>query len=224
MKILLIAGHGAGDPGAVGNGCKEADLTRELAKLIQDKLKNYATVDIADTNINWYSHICEKGAGFNFKGYDYVLELHFNAIKPDAGDGKTKGVEIYVTKQEKGTTVEENIIKRIASIGFTNRGVQRKNWGVITYIKNQGVSSALLEVCFIDDADDMALYKNTKQGVAISVVNGIVEGFGLKAIEKAPSDIDIIKSKIGLEQQTIEYLQAYKYGAELIRKIANAVK
>ena len=27
---LLIAGHGQGDPGAVGNGYKEADLTREF--------------------------------------------------------------------------------------------------------------------------------------------------------------------------------------------------
>ena len=30
MKILLIAGHGAGDPGASGCGYKEANLTREL--------------------------------------------------------------------------------------------------------------------------------------------------------------------------------------------------
>lgn len=38
MKILLISGHGAGDCGAIGNGYKEADLTRELVKLIDNEL------------------------------------------------------------------------------------------------------------------------------------------------------------------------------------------
>ena len=38
MKILLIPGHGDGDPGAIGNGFNEADLTRELLKLIKSKL------------------------------------------------------------------------------------------------------------------------------------------------------------------------------------------
>ena len=38
MKILLISGHGAGDPGATGtyNGVKykEADLTREVVSTL----------------------------------------------------------------------------------------------------------------------------------------------------------------------------------------------
>ena len=46
MKILLIAGHGAGDPGASGCGYKEANLTRELVNLIAPKLRKYATVDV----------------------------------------------------------------------------------------------------------------------------------------------------------------------------------
>lgn len=41
MNILLIAGHGDGDSGAVGNGYKECDLTREFASLICSKLKKY---------------------------------------------------------------------------------------------------------------------------------------------------------------------------------------
>ena len=46
MKILLIAGHGAGDPGASGCGYKEANLTRELVNLIAPKLRKYANVDV----------------------------------------------------------------------------------------------------------------------------------------------------------------------------------
>lgn len=50
MNILLIAGHGDGDSGAVGNGYKECDLTREFASLIYSKLKEMCHVDLADTS------------------------------------------------------------------------------------------------------------------------------------------------------------------------------
>ena len=55
MKILLIAGHGNGDPGACACGLKEADLTREVAAALLPKLKTYADVDLFDTSKNMYA-------------------------------------------------------------------------------------------------------------------------------------------------------------------------
>lgn len=217
MKILLIAGHGQGDSGAVANGYKEAELTREFVKLLKPQLDKYTNVTIADTTKNWYKN------SMDFSPYDYVLEIHFNAVKAEAqADGQTKGTEIYITTSEKTYGVETEIVKGISSIGFKNRGVKRKNWAVISRAKSQSVSSALLEVCFIDDIDDMKLYQVNKNEVIRAVANGIVRGFSLYQLQD--DNISIIKEKIGLEDQTIEYLQAYKYGKELIEKIANAVK
>ena len=182
MKILLIPGHGNGDPGAVGNGYKEADLTREVVSLVKPYLSRFegVTVDIADPSKNWYDYICKKGNTFNFRSYDYVLEVHFNAGVGDTnGNGKTTGTEIFVTTTEKGVTVEENILSNIVSLGFKNRGVKRKNWALINHIKKQGVSAALLEVCFIDDKDDMKLYATHVDDVATAIANGISTGFGL---------------------------------------------
>lgn len=182
MKILLIAGHGNGDPGAVGNGYKESDLTREVALLSKVSLSRFegVTVDVADTSKNWYDYICKKGNTYNFKPYDYVLEIHFNAgVGDTSGNGKTTGTEIYVTTSENGVSVEENILSNIVSLGFKNRGVKRKNWALINHIKKQGVSAALLEVCFIDDKDDMKLYTVHVDDVAAAIANGISTGFGL---------------------------------------------
>ena len=185
MNILLIAGHGDGDPGAVGNGYKEADLTREVVALVKSRLAKYASVDIADTAKNWYNHIVKKGNEFNFRSYNYALEVHFNAGASDSsGNGKTTGTEIFVTTSEKGVAVEEKIVGGINSLGFRNRGVKYKNWGLIDHIKRQGVSSALLEVCFIDDKDDMKLYSEKKNQIADAIVKGIVDGFGLVAEEE----------------------------------------
>lgn len=180
-KILLIAGHGNGDSGAVGCGFKEADLTREMVRLISNKLLPCATVDIADTSKNWFDYVCKKGGSLITKGYDYALEIHFNACVNDTkGNGITTGTEIYVTTSEKGTSVEQAIVDNIAVLGLKNRGVKRYNWGLINYIKKQGVSSALLETCFIDDADDMKIYTAKKDKIAEAVAKGIIDGFKLK--------------------------------------------
>lgn len=232
MKILLIAGHGAGDPGAVatikGKKYREADETRALVSYIVPALKEYGVdVTVYDTGRNAYSDY-KSGALASiaqFSKYDYVLEIHFNAFKYDKGDGEKKGVECYVTTSEKGVLVEETICKNIASIGFTNRGVKRNNWAVITKAKASGPSSALLEVCFIDDADDMAVYTKSRQKIAKAVADGIAVGYGLK---KKESEIDIakktIKAKAGLSDSTIDYLAAYKYGSDLLKKLAAAMK
>lgn len=179
MKILLIAGHGNGDVGATGNGYEEADLTREFSKLLKAELDEYAEVDIADTSKNWFEYL--KTHYFSFKPYDYVLEIHFNAcVKDFKGDGKTTGTEIYITTGEKSRGVETNILNNLSKLGLKNRSVKRKNLSVIHKIRSQGVSSALLELCFIDDLDDMKVYQANKDKIAKGVAKGIIDGFGLE--------------------------------------------
>jgi len=184
MQVLLIAGHGNGDPGAVGNGYREDNLTRQMATLIRQELSKYCAVTIADTSQNWYRKIIKFGEYFNFKPYDYVFEIHLNSSYGTNADGVTTGTEIYVTREEKNVFVEENIVRNVAKLGFKNRGVKRKNYDLINYIKKQGVSSALWEVCFISDADDMKLYTAKKRAIAQAVADGIVEGFALHRREE----------------------------------------
>lgn len=181
MKILLIAGHGGSDMGAVAFGRKEADLARELVPMIRDELRAYgAAVDLYDPKRSAYHDLIANGYTYNFKPYDYVLEVHFNAYRQDPGNGKTTGTEIFVTPNEKTITVEESIVKRISALGLTNRGVKREKLAVIMRAKAQGVSSALLEVCFIDDADDMKIYTAKKQQIAQAIADGIADGYKLK--------------------------------------------
>ena len=177
MKILLISGHGAGDPGAIGtyNGkeYEEADLTREVVTALAAKLKGFAEVSVYDQNRNAYTDY-KNGSLSNrakFQEFDFVLEIHFNAFKADGGDGKNKGVEIYAKSV---SNIESNIVKNIAALGFTNRGVKSSGFAVINTARSKGARAALLEVCFIDDADDMKLFLAKKN----QIIDAIVKGFG----------------------------------------------
>ena len=178
--MLLIAGHGGTDPGACANGYKEAELTREAARLIKPHLEAFSEVDLFDTSKDLYSCI-KNGMAFDFTPYDYVLELHFNAgAKDTAGNGKTTGTEILVHQGEAGISVEEKILQKVCALGFTNRGVKRRSdLQNMNKCRKAGVSYALLEICFIDDIDDCRLYQKQKENVLYQVSRGIAEGFGI---------------------------------------------
>lgn len=227
MNILLIAGHGAGDPGATakinGNTYREADETRTVVGLLASALDKYdVNVGVYNTAQNAYAN-WQKGKlpASVFKGYDYALEIHFNAVKAETADGKTKGVECYVTTSETGTKVEAAICSAIARLGFTNRGVKKKNYSVISAAKKAGVSSALLEVCFIDDPDDMTVYLRDKAAVARAIATGIASGFGLKL--RPRTSREIVQQEAGLSDGTMDYLASYRWGKDLLDKLAVAI-
>lgn len=175
MKILLIAGHGAGDPGAVGYGT-EATETRRVLNEVKALFGGYdVTVDVYPTNRNAYADIGNGSLQVNFANYDYIFEIHFNS----AANPEATGVEIWVTPAEQGITVEQAIVNKVAALGYSNRGVKREGFRVIRTAKNKGTSAALIETCFISNQGDMNRYNGNFTKVCNAMVEGIAEGFGL---------------------------------------------
>lgn len=188
MKILIICGHGAGDNGACAKiglkMYKEATETRTMGKKLRNQLLKYknVTVDLYPTSRNAYEDIKNGKRQVNFALYDYIIELHFNACVQDLyGNGKTTGTEIFVTKVDKTTKTEELIVKGVASVGLKNRGVKKSNFTVIyNAYQKCSVESALLEICFIDDADDMKIYVKNKDKIAKKIAKAIATSYKLK--------------------------------------------
>lgn len=221
MKILLISGHGAGDPGAIGtcNGktYREADLTREVVTALAAKLKDCASVTVYDQSRNAYTDY--KNGSLNshahFENYDFVLEIHFNAFKADSGDGKTKGVEIFA---KSGSDIEGNIVKNIAALGFTNRGVKSSGFAVINTARSKGARAALLEVCFIDDADDMKLYLAKKNDIINAIVKGFVLSKSGETVKEQSTPTKTEKPSTG--ESGVSYTA--QVGAFTVKKLATA--
>ena len=185
VKILLISGHGAGDSGAVatidGKKYQEADLTVEVVDKLAPLLrKKGAEVTVYDKTRDAFK---DYKLGTLFLGkHDYILEIHFNACVEDYnGDGKVTGTEIYYPSKGKESGAEGAILKNLAALGFKNRGVKSGAFAVINRAAALGMSANLLEVCFIDDADDVRLYNANKDKVAEAIADGIAEAFKLSA-------------------------------------------
>lgn len=193
MKVGLISGHGAGDCGACGYGYEEANETVRIVKMLDERLQDCGI----DTVVYPYERNafkdCNRGLGLqvDFSDCDYVLEVHLNSGRGDeTGDDSIGGTEIYVTPREATTGTENLILEYMEELGYRNRGVKAENFIVINKVKNLGVSSALLETCFVDDVDDMELYENTFDETISAIARGICVGFGVGYTEDTDDSTD----------------------------------
>lgn len=182
LNICLISGHGYNSKGGYDSGAIASDGTHEQA------LNHHATEDIGAwlrryghkvTIIHTavYQDLVKGYRAWNFKGFDYVFEVHFNAYNRSA-----YGTEIFVTSSEKRIDVEKQIMKNMSKY-FTLRGadgVKVTDFLVIRHAKSQGVSSALVEICFIDNPSELAKYYKSKWDIHKAIADGIHVGFGFE--------------------------------------------
>lgn len=188
-KILLIAGHGEGDPGACSRWGQEANYTRELATLVQKSIKNALDVTMYPQNQNCY-YQSQRGNVPRYQDYDYTIEFHFNAKtkKDPYGDGRFTGVGGYYHPNNAGRAIADSIVDAIAALGFkvwlkdTSTGLLNLNnaqW--------EGAKYYLLETAFIDDGDDMAWYTANKSKVAQCIAQMLIKGLGATGSAETPT-------------------------------------
>ena len=91
--IVIDAGHGGKDPGAIGKkGLKEKDVTLKLARMLRDELKKRTNARIVLTrDSDVYVRLDERTAIANSKEADLFVSLHINA----SPNRKASGVETY---------------------------------------------------------------------------------------------------------------------------------
>lgn len=167
MKIAVDLGHGVGsDRGAEGYILEETIINEVGSKVIA-KLRalGHTVIETRPSSCsgltNSLSQRCEKA---NNNNCDIFLSIHANA-------GGGVGTEIFTYK---GREVDwaRRILNNIVALGFRNRGLK----GNSLYVTNHtSMTSALLEVCFVDTQSDVNLYKSIgSENFANAIVKGLV--------------------------------------------------
>lgn len=176
MKINIHAGHnpdGKVACGAIGL-IKESTEARNVKNKVIALLKSQGhtvydcTVDNGTSQNDVLKKIVSK---CNAHTVDLDVSIHFNSGANDRnGNGKTTGTEVFVySSASKAKTYAQNIANSIYGLGFKNRGVKYST--SLYVLKNTKSPSLLIEVCFVDDADDVKLYNADL--VAQAIVKGI---------------------------------------------------
>lgn len=221
-KHLVICGHGQGrtsyDPGAVNSklGITEAGKVRELAKLMSQYSGNAIDV-ITEQDVYDYRSISSVG-----KGYDSITELHFNSF-----NGSARGTEVLIQSSLTADQGDKAILSALSHY-FPNRGIKKVDWLYnAKESKNYGYSYRLVEVAFIDNEEDMAIFESKKEEIAKGLVSAIT-GVEVKTIVPPPPSNQGEQSSssassiyhIGDRVRVLAHATHYQTG----QKIANWVK
>lgn len=182
-KITLHAGHNKQGKIACGASdyLDESKECRVIRKKVAAILKKKG-IEVVNTTVNngtsQANVLARIVSACNLeKDADLHVSLHMNACTHSVKDGKTKGVEVHVkpTGDVKTTTkykVADKICKKIAKLGFTNRGVKFNEH--LYFLNHTAKPAILVEICFVDDFDDAALYKKYKDEIAQAIAASIL--------------------------------------------------
>ncbi|MFQ5735453.1 MAG: N-acetylmuramoyl-L-alanine amidase [Thermodesulfobacteriota bacterium] len=93
-RIVVDAGHGGKDPGAIGRGgLKEKDVTLRLAKMLASELRDKLDAEVILTrNRDVFIPLEERTAIANSKDADLFVSIHINASPRRAASG----IETYI--------------------------------------------------------------------------------------------------------------------------------
>lgn len=191
MIINVHAGHNpdgkvaCGAIGFIKESTEARNVKNEVVRLL--KALGHTVYDCTADNGTSKSDVLNKIVSkCNAHSVDLDVSIHFNAGAGDStGNGKTTGTEVLVySTSSKSKSFAENICKSISALGFKNRGVKVRS--DLYFLRNTKAPAMLVECCFVDDKDDVALY-NYKQ-MAEAIVYGIT---GERLKESAPDNDEV---------------------------------
>jgi N-acetylmuramoyl-L-alanine amidase len=172
--IVVDAGHGGFDPGAIGvSGLEEKvpnlAIAREIARLLAAKNHEVHLTRDSDQFLSLQQRV--KFA--NKRNADLFVSIHSNSFN----NPQTGGVETYYNQSENNQNrfLAEKIHDKLGrGLKIYDRGIKESNFYVIKYTK---MPSALIEVAFLSNYKEEKMLKSREfqQQSAALIVDGILD-------------------------------------------------
>ena len=170
-KIVVDAGHGGSNPGAVYQGRRESDdalrLAMAVGRILEENGYDVSYTRTTDTT----QSVGQKAAIANEEGADLFVSIHRNASEYP---GKYSGVQTLIY-DDSGIKKEmaQNINANLERLGFRNAGVSiRPN---LVVLNSTQMPALLVEAGFIDSTTDNQLFDSRFQAIAQGIADGIME-------------------------------------------------
>ncbi len=170
-SMMLDAGHGGANPGAVYDGRLEKEDALKLTLTVGEILQNNG-IDVEYTRTtDEYLTPQQRANLANQAGVDFFISIHRNSFPED---NVVSGVESLVYNKE-GIKYEmaKEINTQLETVGFVNLGVQARP-DLIVLRKTQ-MPAVLVEAGFLNSDTDNQLFDANFQDIAIAIAEGILD-------------------------------------------------
>lgn len=190
--VVIDAGHGGSDPGAVathnGKEYHEKELNLTIAKKVKDILEGQGITVIMTRDSDTYPSLTKRHEIANSNLAAMFVSIHTNSATVDTATG----FEVYYSKannREDTGLLSSDLAKTVCDeiddlIDTRNRGVKTANH-VVT--KNCYMPAILVEVGFISTPSELELMFTDKfcNNFAKGIANGIIKSYsGAKPLTK----------------------------------------
>ncbi|MCL2837923.1 MAG: N-acetylmuramoyl-L-alanine amidase [Oscillospiraceae bacterium] len=176
MKVFLDPGHNFAPPdtGATGFGLREQDVTFQVADTVRALLE-LSGVDVRMSRNNLTDilgrtvteSLTLRAQGSDDFGADYCVSIHCNA-------GGGIGAETYAfVSGSFGDQLAQKIQAQLVNMGMRNRGVKYSQ--DLFMLRRPKAPAVLVELGFIDNANDNDILRNRQFDLAEAVTKGICE-------------------------------------------------
>lgn len=169
--IVLDAGHGGANPGAIYEGRQEKDDALALTQAVGEILEN-SGIDVYYTRTtDIYESPYQKAEEANAAGADFFVSIHRNS---SPYPNQYTGVESLVySLYGEAARLAANINYQLERIGFVNQGVnERRN---LVVLNRTQMPAVLVEVGFINTDADNLLFDEQFDAIARAIADGILQ-------------------------------------------------
>lgn len=178
--VVLDAGHGGYDPGAVGNTLQEKNINLKITLRVGELLQQNGIAVVYTRSDDHFVGLEERSYLANELNASLFISIHNNASESAAYSGTetyfyapSNNPDLYAQRSERQDLAKAIQTALVSRIQRKDLGVKEANFSVL---RNTMMPSALVEVAFISNAGDAALMK-TDQFINLAaegIANGIL--------------------------------------------------
>ncbi|UQS81539.1 N-acetylmuramoyl-L-alanine amidase [Bombilactobacillus folatiphilus] len=172
--IVLDAGHGGSDPGALSSNQKheEKNYTIQVVKLLQQKLQQTGANVVLTRSQDQSVPLADRARLANKLNADVFISIHFDA----AYSGHASGLTTYYYSGKKDRQLAKNISAQLKTMPLPNRGTHFGNYEVLRENEQPAI---LVEGGYLDNNKDYQKIKSPKYQaeLADAIYQGLIQHF-----------------------------------------------
>lgn len=173
--IVIDAGHGGYDAGAVNGSRYEKNDNLRMALAVGERLKRCGINIIYTRDTDVFIPLLERSRISNNANVDLFASFHRNS----ASNPQANGVEtiVYTSPSTKSVQAAEALQNELVKIGVqSDRGVKYNNLSVL---RETNAPALLLELGFISNAQDNALFDSRFDAYADTIAASLAKSVGV---------------------------------------------